>query len=197
MGILARCCRGGGCRVVDGLRVPRFPGDGDERMSAVVALIDAVVAVAPIAFITVVALPIAGIGIRSANVTEDAYFYSLLGIVLAHEHMRWGRRFRQRRHWSAIPMSNENMWVFMIRWIASFGRFTFVTRPSGPSKAVPVLASFAETIAAETEIVLAIVTTAAVVVEFILYAIFPATLARYMWFCVEYRGTQCCRRSLS
>jgi hypothetical protein len=161
-----------------------------------VALVDTVIAVTPVAFIAVVALPITGIGIGSANIAESAYFYPLLRIVFAHEHMRRGCGFRKWRHWSTITMPNENVWVFVVGWVASFRRFSFVTRPSGPSEPEPMLASFAETIAAQADVVPALITTATVVMELVLYAVFPAALTRYVWLCIKYRQIECRSRSV-
>jgi hypothetical protein len=161
-----------------------------------VALVDTVITVTPVAFIAVVALPITGVGIGSAYVAESAYLYPLLRIVFAHEHMRRGRGFGEWRHWSTIPMPNEDMRVFVVGWVASFRRFSFVTRPSGPSEPEPVLASFAETIAAQTDVVPAIITTAAVVMELVLYAVFATALTRYVWLCIKYRQVECRSRSV-
>jgi hypothetical protein len=58
-------------------------------MYAVVALVDAVIAVAPVSFIAVVALPVACIGISFAHIAEDADLHPLFGVILAHEHMGW------------------------------------------------------------------------------------------------------------
>ena len=48
------------------------------------ALVNAIIAIAPVAFVAVVAFPVAGIGVGFAVFAEDAEFHSLLGIVFAH-----------------------------------------------------------------------------------------------------------------
>lgn len=164
MGVRERRRRGRGGSIVDRLRVPRLFGHGDQGVGAVVTLVHAVIAVAPVASVAVVALPVAGIGIRSTDVAENAYFYPFFGVVLAHEHMRWSRGFCYRCHWSAIAMPNKDVWFLMIRRIAPFRCFPFVTHPSDPSKAEPVLAAFFKAITAKANIIFAVVTTTAVVV---------------------------------
>jgi hypothetical protein len=52
------------------------------------ALIDAVVAVTPLAFIAVVALPVACIRERFTDIAKDSDFLPFLRVVLAHERMR-------------------------------------------------------------------------------------------------------------
>lgn len=53
-------------------------------MGAVAALVYAVVAVAPVAFVAVVAFPVAGVGVGFAVFAEDADFHSLIGVIFAH-----------------------------------------------------------------------------------------------------------------
>lgn len=57
-------------------------------MGAVASLIDTIVAKPPVAFVAIVALPIAGVGMCFAYVAEDARLSSLSRIVLAGEHVR-------------------------------------------------------------------------------------------------------------
>jgi hypothetical protein len=52
------------------------------------ALIDAVVAVTPLAFIAIVALPVACIRKRFTDVAKHSNFLPFLRVVLAHERMR-------------------------------------------------------------------------------------------------------------
>ena len=52
------------------------------------ALIDAVVAVAPLAFVAIVALPVACIRERFADIAKHSDFLPLLRVVFAHERMR-------------------------------------------------------------------------------------------------------------
>jgi hypothetical protein len=59
-----------------------------------------------------------------------------------------------------------------------------------------MFASFAETVAADADIILATITSCAVVMEFILYVVLATALTCYVWLYVEYRCTQCCSRSL-
>lgn len=59
-----------------------------ERMRAMTALIDAIIAVAPFTLITVVALPIASVGESLADVAENSNFSPLIRIVLTHEDVR-------------------------------------------------------------------------------------------------------------
>jgi hypothetical protein len=165
-------------------------------MRAVVASVNAVITIAPVAFIAIVALPIACICKRLAHVTEHTNLHSLFGVVLAHEHMWWCCGFCERRRWPAIPMPNQDMRMLVIRWIASFRCFSFVTWPRGPAKAEPVLTPLAEAVAADANVVLAIITSSAVVVKLVLYVILPAALTRYVWLGIDYRRTQCCHGSL-
>ena len=62
--------------------------DRKERMCAMTTLVDAVVAVAPFAFVAVVALPVACIRECFTNVAKYANFLSLLRVVFAHQYMR-------------------------------------------------------------------------------------------------------------
>jgi hypothetical protein len=153
------------------------------------ALVDAVITIAPVAFIAIVALPIACICERFAHVTEHANLNSLFGIVLAHQHMWWCCRFCERRHRPAIPMSNEDMGMLVVWWISSFWCFSFITWPGGPAKTKPVLASLSEAVAADANVVLAIITSSAVVVKLILYVVLSAALTCYVWLGVDDRRT--------
>lgn len=62
----------------------RLSGNRDERVCAVMALIDAVVAVAPVPFVTIVAFPVACVCVCFADLAEDANFHPVLGVVFAH-----------------------------------------------------------------------------------------------------------------
>ena len=52
------------------------------------ALVDAVVAVTPLAFVAVVALPVTCIRERFTDIAEDSDFLPFLRVVFAHERMR-------------------------------------------------------------------------------------------------------------
>jgi hypothetical protein len=178
MSVLSRRCRRGGwCGIGDGMRIPRLPGDRNEGMCAVVALVDAVIAVAPVAFVTVVAFPVACIGIGFAHIAKDANLHPLFGVIFAHEYMWRCCGFCERRCRPAITMPNKDMRMLMVWRIASIRRLSFVTWPSSPPKTKPMLASLAETIATDTDVVLAIITPSAVVVQLILYAMLTTALA--------------------
>jgi hypothetical protein len=112
-------------------------------MRAVVTLVYAVITIAPVAFVTIVALPVACIGVRFAHIAKDANLHSLFGVILAHEHMGWCCRFCKRCRWPAIPVSNKDMWMLMIWRIASVRRLSFVTWPRSPPKAEPMFTAFA------------------------------------------------------
>ena len=158
-------------------------------MRAMMALVNAIIAIAPVAFVAVVALPVAGIGVCLAHVAEDSNFHPFPGIVLAHKHM-WRRcRFCQWCHRPAIPMSNKDMGVLMIWRIATFGCFSFVSRPGSPAKPIPMLASSTEAVAAEAYIILSIIATFTVVVKLVLYVILTTSLARYVRLVVHNRST--------
>jgi hypothetical protein len=161
-----------------------------------VTLINAVVTIAPVAFVAIVAFPIACIGVRFAHVTEHANLNSLTRVVLAHQHMWRCCGFCERRHRPTIPMSDKNMWMLMVRWITPCRCFSFVTWPSSPAKTEPVLAPLAETVAADAEIVLAIVTSSTVVMKLVLYVVLSTALTCYLGLGVNDRRTQCCRGSL-
>lgn len=170
------------------LRVPCLASDRNKGMRTVMALVDAIIAIAPVAFIAIVALPVAGIGICLAHVAEDADFDPFLGIVLAHEHMWRCCGLCQWRHGSAISMPDEDMGVLVVWRIATFGGFSFVSWPGSPAKPIPMLASSAETVAAEAYVILSIVATSTVVVKLVLYVVFTTSLARYVRLVVQNRG---------
>jgi hypothetical protein len=162
-----------------------------------VALVDAIIAIAPVAFVAVVAFPVACICVRFAHVAEHANFHPFFGVVLAHQHMWRCCRFRERRHWPTIPVTDKNMWMLMVRWITPCRCFSFVTWPSGPAKTEPMLAPLAVTVAADAEVVLAIIAPSTVEMKLVLYVVLPTALTCYLGLRVDYRRTQCCSRSLS
>jgi len=91
------------------------------------ALVDAVVAESPVPFITVLALPVTRIGISFTCVAEHSRFQAMLRIVLTHQHV-WGfARFGEWCQRAAISMSNQDMWMFVVRWISPFRCLLFVS----------------------------------------------------------------------
>jgi hypothetical protein len=150
-------------------------------------LIYAVIAETPVALVTKVALPVAGIGICLARVAEHAFFQPVFRVILAHENIGRRRRLGQRRHWYAVSMASEYMGLLMIRGISTFWTVTLVARPSRPSKAVPVLASFASTVTPMTKIIRSVIAFRAVVVKLVLKVFFSAMLARYLRFSIQHR----------
>jgi hypothetical protein len=74
-------------------------------------------------------------------------------------------------------MADENVWMFVVWRITSWWRLFFVSRPGCPSKAVPVLAAFAMTIAAEAKVILAFVAAGTVIVKLILDMFLTTTIA--------------------
>ena len=61
------------CRVVDGGSLcPVFLSDRGDRVCAMVPLVDTIIAKSPIPVVTVVALPVAGVGVCFTHVAEDA-----------------------------------------------------------------------------------------------------------------------------
>jgi len=77
-------------------------------------------------------------------------------------------------------MPDEDMWVLVVGWVASFGCFSFITWPGSPAKAKPVLASLCKSIATDADVIIAIIAPAAVVVQLVLDIILTAALACYM-----------------
>ena len=151
------------------------------------ALVDTVVAETPIAFITVIAFPIACIGIRGAGIAEDAGFQALPGIIFTHEHIRWACRLSERRQWSAIAVSDEDMGMLVVGRIASGRCLLLIAWPSRPSKSKPVFTSLSEAIAANTDVVCAVIAPRAVVVKLVLYVLFATVFARYIRLSVQVR----------
>jgi len=144
------------------------------------ALVDAVVTVAPVPFVAIVTFPIACIGECFAHVAKSAGFHSLRGIVFTHQHMWWRCRFRERRHWPTISMSDEDVWVLVVGWIASFRCFSFITWPGSPAKAKPVHTSLCKSIATNADVILAVVASAAVVVQLVLDIVLTTAPACYL-----------------
>jgi hypothetical protein len=155
---------------------------------AVPSLIHAVVAETPVALVTKVALPVARVGICLARVAKHAFFQPVFRIILTHENVRRCGRLGQRRRWYAISMPSEYMGLLMVRRISAFRAVTLVARPSSPSKAVPVLASFARTITTMAKIIIPVIAFRAVMMKLMLEMLFTAMLARYLRFSVQYRG---------
>lgn len=159
-------------------------------MRAMMSLINAIVAIAPVAFVAIIALPVAGVGVRLTHVAENSNFHPLLGIILTHKYMWRCCRFSQGCHWPAIPVSDENMGMLMIWRIATFRRFPFVSWPSSPAESIPMLASSAKAVATETYVVLPIIATCTIVVKLVLYVILSAALACYVRLGVQNRSTK-------
>jgi hypothetical protein len=180
----SRCCAAPG----RGVCLFDFVGDWQQRVCAVPSLIDAVVAEAPVAFVTKVTLPVARVGICLARIAKHAFFQPVLRVILTHENVRRCCRLGQRRHWYAISMSSNYVGLFMIRGISTFRAITLVARPSSPSKAVPVLASFASTITAVAKIVTSVIAFRAVIVKLVLEVFFTAMLARDLRFGIQHGG---------
>jgi hypothetical protein len=56
------------------------------------SLVDAVIAEAPVAFVTIVAFPVASIAEGLTCIAENTFFEPFLGVIFTHEHMWWRRR---------------------------------------------------------------------------------------------------------
>ena len=162
-------------------------GHWNKRMGAVAALIHAVVAVTPVALVAVVTFPVTGVGVGFANFAEDTYFDALLGVVFAHEDVRWRAGLCERRHGSTVAMADQDVWVLVVGWIPPFWCFSFIARPCGPAETEPVFTSLAQTITADADVVLATIAASAVVVQLVLDVALVTALARDVGFCVEYR----------
>jgi hypothetical protein len=154
-------------------------GDWQQRVCAVPSLIYAVVAETPVALVTRVALPVAGIGICLARVAKHAFFQPVFRVILAHENIGW-RRY-------AISMASEYVGLLMIRGISTFWTVTLVACPSRPSEAVPVLTSFASTVTPMAKIIRSVIAFRAVVVKLVLKTFFSAMLARYLRLSIQHR----------
>jgi hypothetical protein len=159
-------------------------------MRTVTPLVDAIVAIAPVAFVAIVTFPVAGVGVCLAHVAEDANLYPLLGVVLTHEHMGGCRGFGQGRHGSAISMPDQDMRVLVIGRITTLWCFSLISGPSSPAKAIPVLASSAKAVAAKTDVVLSTIAASTVVVKLVLYVVFGTTLACYTRLFIQDRRSQ-------
>jgi hypothetical protein len=123
----------------------------------VLPLVYTIIAEAPVTFIAIVAFPIASVAEGLACIAEDAFFEPLLGVIFTHEHMWWCWRLRQRSQRYAVPMSSQHMRLLVAWRISTFWLVAFITCPSCPSKAEPMLATFSSTIATVTEIEIAII----------------------------------------
>jgi hypothetical protein len=137
---------------------------GEECVCAMPALVDAVVAVSPFAFITVVTLPVTRISPCAADVAEDACLESPVWVVLADEGPRCGGTFGERVPWSSILVSAEDVGIFVGRWVATRWSLLLVKWPGSPAEAVPVLTALLSTVAGLTEVVDAVVAAGAIVV---------------------------------
>lgn len=149
-------------------------------MGTMASLIDAVVAKPPVALVTIVALPITSIGICLAHVAEDTRLQSMSWILATYEHMRGRQGLGEWGQWTAITVSNENVWMFVVWWIASFWSLSLVQWPRGPAEAEPMVASFAAAIAADADVVVATKAPCTGVVEFVLDVILGTLLARHV-----------------
>jgi hypothetical protein len=89
-------------------------GDGEKRVRTVTALVNTVVAIAPFAFVAVIALPVTCVCEGLAYVAEHTCLYSLLWIVLTHEHMRRCRRFSERSKWSPVSLASKDMRMLIV-----------------------------------------------------------------------------------
>jgi len=161
-----------------------FVGDGEERVCAVSALVDTVVAEAPVAFHAIVAFPVAVIGEGFAERAEDAFVEAMVWVVFTHEDVGRREGLSERREWSSIAAARKDVWLVKVGRIASLGAVAFVECPSCPAKAEPVLAALSGSVAAEANVIRAIVAFRAVVVEFMLDVVFCAVLAGHMWLAV-------------
>jgi hypothetical protein len=73
------------------------------------------------------------------------------------------------------------MGLFMIGEIPTLRTVALVPGPGCPAKAEPVLAPLTITIAAKTEIIVAVVATRAVIVELVLDVLLATVFARDVW----------------
>jgi len=157
-------------------------GEREKGMCAMLALIDAIIAKAEVAFVTVVALPVTSYGKRLARIAKHALFQPVLGIIFAHEHMWRCQRLCQRCQRRPVPMPSQHMRLFVARRITALGTIALIACPGGPSESKPVFASFTGSIAAMTQIKGPVIALRAVIVKLVFYMLFAAMLARDLWF---------------
>jgi hypothetical protein len=81
-------------------------------------------------------------------------------------------------------MTSEQMWMLIIHGISVFWTIALVPRPCCPSKAKPMLAAFAGTIAPVTQVIRSVIALGAVIVELMLEMFFAAVLAHDQWLSV-------------
>jgi hypothetical protein len=74
-------------------------------------------------------------------------------------------------------MTDKRVGMFMVGRVATWWCLSFISGPSGPAEAVPVLAAFAGAVAREAEIVSTVVTSGTVVVQVVLNVFFATSVA--------------------
>jgi hypothetical protein len=84
------------------------------------------------------------------------------------------------------------MGMFMVRGISPWRCLSFITRPSCPAEAIPVLATFTTAVADEAQIVVSSVTPRTVVMKVILHVLFATAVAGYGRLGVSLRRTLDC-----
>lgn len=152
-------------------------GYGEKGMCAVAALVDAAVAVAPFAFVAVVAFPVARVGPRAADIAEDAGFKPALRVVFADEGARGCRAFSWWVSRPSVFVAPKDVRVFMGWGIAARGSQFLVVVPGGPAEAVPMLAALFGAVTGLTEVIGAVIAARAVVVKVIFNMVLVASSA--------------------
>jgi hypothetical protein len=128
------------------------------------SLVDAVIAVPPLPFIAIIALPITRICPCTADIAEHTGLQSPIRIIFASQRARRCSALGKRNLWLSKLVAPEDVRVLMGRRVSAGWSLFLVEGPGSPAKAVPVLAAFLSTVAGSAEVVGAIVAAGAVVV---------------------------------
>lgn len=131
-------CGGGG----------RFVGEREEGVGAVAALVDARVAETPGAFVAYVAFPVAGVCEGEAYVAEDAGQEAGRGVFICHAVGGRCGMFGRCVGRLFVSMADEDVGVFVVGRITSYRCLSFVALPGTVTEAVPMLTTFALSVAA-------------------------------------------------
>ena len=162
--------------VVDGGLGSAVVGERQERVCTVPALVDTIVAEAPAAFVADIAFPVAGVGVGLAHVAEDSCFEAARRVFGCC----CGARLGGYIGGPFVSVADENVRMFVVRRVAFWRRFLFVLYPRCVAEAEPVLAAFALPVALQTDVVVAIVASCAVVVEVVFDMCLAAAVADYL-----------------
>lgn len=139
-------------------------------MGTVESLVHAGVAEAPLPFVAVVALPVAGIRPRATRVAENTCFQPPCWILIGH-HTSPRCLFKSPLR-PPIPMPSHDMRVLVARGVSPLWRALHVRGPGRPAETIPVGAAFAEAVARLADVVGAGGAAGAVVVEGVLDVVF-------------------------